>query len=63
MLTDDWTQSTYCTSGDCVEARATADGSVEVRDSKQNGTGPVLAFTADEWTAFLAGANDGQFKL
>lgn len=45
----------------CVEAKIHDDGSVDVRDSKQNGTGPVLSFTREEWAAFLDGARKGEF--
>jgi hypothetical protein len=37
------------------------DGSVQVRDTKQNGTGPVLNFSPEEFTAWLAGAKSGEF--
>jgi hypothetical protein len=36
------------------------EGSVEVRDSKDP-DGPVLRFTPSEFTAWLAGARDGEF--
>lgn len=35
---------------------------VLVRDSKDR-TGPVLAFTRDEWRAFLGGVRDGEFDI
>jgi len=31
-----------------------------VRNSRHPG-GPALLFTAEEWAAFLAGADDGEF--
>jgi hypothetical protein len=34
---------------------------VGVRDTKDNGTGPVLIFTGAEWDAFITGAKEGQF--
>jgi hypothetical protein len=43
-----------------VEA-ALIGGDVAVRDSK-NPDGPVLRFTASEWSAFLAGVRDGDFQ-
>lgn len=46
--------------GQCVEV-AFVPGWVGVRDTKQHGTGPVLAFTADEWAAFLAGVRNDEF--
>lgn len=55
-----WRTSTYSAGNGCVEV-AFADGRVGVRDSKQQGQGPVLEFTAHEWNAFLAGAREGHF--
>jgi len=45
----------------CVEIADLPDGGRAVRDSKDNGTGPVLVFTAAEWSAFIEGAKDGEF--
>ena len=39
---------------------ATADALVGVRDSKDP-VGPVLAFTPEEWSAFLAGVKADEF--
>jgi hypothetical protein len=36
-------------------------GTVHVRDTKDNGTGPELQFTIQEWEAFLDGAGKGEF--
>lgn len=47
--------------GQCVEVAFDGDA-VLVRDTKQQGRGPVLAFTRREWAAFLAGARDGEFN-
>jgi hypothetical protein len=46
--------------GDCVEVAFDGD-TVLVRDTKQQGRGPVLSFTRREWEAFLAGARGGEF--
>lgn len=46
----------------CVEVTRSDDGRVGVRDSK-NPKGPVLVFTPDEWTAFVAGVKDGEFDF
>jgi hypothetical protein len=43
----------------CVEVRHTVDGT-QIRDSK-NPDGPVLSFTAAEFTAFVDGAKAGDF--
>lgn len=45
--------------GQCVEVRR-YDGVTQVRDSKDP-DGPVLAFTAAEWRAFVGGAKVGEF--
>ena len=49
-----WVKSSYSSGqGDnCVEVAALPEGGLGVRDSKDT-TGPVLAFTADEWHAFV----------
>jgi len=50
---DRWRKSTYSGSngGNCVEV-GQAPGSVAVRDTKDNGTGPALRFTPGAWEAF-----------
>jgi phosphoribosyl-AMP cyclohydrolase len=47
-------------SGDCVELRDQA-GTIQVRDSKAAGTGPILGFSRTEFGAWLAGAKSGEF--
>ncbi|WP_312845732.1 MULTISPECIES: DUF397 domain-containing protein [Microbispora] len=49
-----------CGGGNCVEV-AFQDGRVGVRDGKQGDDSPVLAFTAEEWRAFLQEAKTGAF--
>ncbi len=56
-----WHKSTRSGGGGCVEV-ATIEHWVGVRDSKDR-QGPVLVFRFDEWEAFLAGAQDGEFDL
>ncbi len=46
--------------GNCVEVAKLPDGGAAVRDSKDP-DGPVLHFTAAEWTAFVSGVRDGEF--
>ena len=46
----------------CVEQRR-HDGMIEVRDTKDHGTGPVLRFTPDEYAAWLDGARKGEFDF
>jgi len=63
MITEQWKKSSKSgtNSGSCVEVRH-HDGAIQVRDSKDR-SGPVLRFTAREWTAFIGGAKDGEFDL
>jgi hypothetical protein len=56
-----WRKSSHSGSNGCVEVELREDR-VAVRDSK-NRSGPVLLFTPDEWKAFLAGAQEGEFEL
>ncbi|MDT0379354.1 DUF397 domain-containing protein [Streptomyces sp. DSM 42041] len=50
-----WTKSSYsAVNGDCVEVRAGGPEPVQVRDSKAL-RGPVVAFSAETWAAFLDG--------
>ena len=44
----------------CVEI-APAERAVLVRDTKDHGTGPILAFPGTPWTAFLAAVRAGEF--
>ena len=46
--------------GSCVELRRHA-GMVEIRDTKDHGTGPALRFRPDEFAAWLNGARRGEF--
>jgi len=57
-----WRKSTRSNNqGDCVEVAFLGDGGAAVRDSKDQGSGSVLRYTASEWTAFLGGVKDGEF--
>jgi Domain of unknown function (DUF397) len=55
--------SSYCNGGGCVEVGRTPDGPVVVRDSKDPERRASLVFTAEEWTAFVAGVKNGEFDL
>ncbi len=48
-----WRKSSYSSGngGECVEV-ASPEGTVAVRDTRQNGTGPVLRFTPAAWHRF-----------
>ena len=59
-----WIKSTFSNGSggnNCVEVAFLGE-TVVVRDSK-NPTGLPLVFSLAEWTAFLAGANAGEFDL
>lgn len=57
-----WRKSHFSNmNGNCIEIGRVLPDRIGVRDTKDNGTGPVLIFTGSEWSAFLAGAKDGQF--
>ena len=53
--------SSFCTCGDCVEVGTSPDGSVIVRDSKDDERSVSLAFTREEWIAFVRGVKAGEF--
>jgi len=55
-----WRKSVFSDTGACVEVAYSA-GLVGVRDTKANGAGPVLAFTEQEWRAFIRGVGTGEF--
>lgn len=46
----------------CVEVASTP-GITGVRDSKQQGLGPILAFGAEPWTTFVGKLKRGHFDL
>ena len=46
-----WTRSSYCESGCCVEV-AVREGNVMLRDGKRTDL-PYLRFSKDEWNVFL----------
>jgi hypothetical protein len=59
----DWRKSSHSnSSGNCVEV-AGADSAVGVRDSKQQGRGPVLESTRSAWQAFVRASKQGEFDL
>lgn len=64
MKTFQWTKSSFCDAGSCVEVFVDDDEDlVFVRNSN---SGAVLAaqfFTAEEWRAFTAGVKAGEFDV
>jgi Domain of unknown function (DUF397) len=62
-VSDTWFKSSLSfANGNCVEAQFLTDGGVQVRNSRDPGGG-ILAFTAEEWDAFIGGAKLGEFDL
>ncbi len=49
--------------GSCFEVARFDAGRVGVRDTKDQGSGPVLVFNQQEWAAFLGGVKAGEFDL
>jgi hypothetical protein len=69
MTSPDFTNATWHKSrrsgdngGQCVEV-AFLDNAVGVRDSKDNGNGPILVFTHEEWGTFISSTKDSEFSL
>jgi len=61
MGRDEFTRSSYCHSGACVEVAQYSD-LISIRDSKDP-DGTALHFTPEEWKAFVAGVKAGEFDL
>ncbi len=59
----DWRKATASqANGNCVEVAPVHGAGVLVRDSKDP-EGPSLHFTPAEWSAFIEGANSGEFDF
>jgi Domain of unknown function (DUF397) len=57
-----WRKSSFSNyNGSCIEVGRLQPDRIGIRDTKDNGSGPVLIFTDHEWSAFIMGAKDGQF--
>lgn len=56
MISENWRKSSHSggSGGNCVEV-ADAPGLVAVRDTKDQGTGPVLRITTEAWRTFTSG--------
>jgi hypothetical protein len=56
-----WVKSSLShANGNCVEVAWPSADLIKVRDSKYP-QGPVLRFTAAEWSTFVVGVRNGQF--
>lgn len=47
--------------GSCFEVARLGSDRLGVRDTKDNGSGPVLIFNQSEWAAFVGGIKAGEF--
>jgi Domain of unknown function (DUF397) len=47
--------------GCCVEIGRIPPDHVGIRDTKDDGAGPILVFTIPEWRAFMTAAKSGEF--
>ena len=54
--------SSFCSFGNCVEVGRSGEGAVLVRDTKDRAQ-QALAFTDEEWAAFVAGVKAGEFDF
>jgi hypothetical protein len=58
-----WLKATASDNGSqCVEVKMT-DDAVLVRDTKDEGQGPIHTYTYPEWVAFLDGVSKGEFDI
>jgi len=55
-----WFSSRSCNNSACVQVAHLPGGFVALRDSK-DATKSAHVFDAEEWSAFLAGAKNGEF--
>jgi len=61
MKISGWMKSSMSfANGNCVEVADLPGGQIGIRNSR-DAAGPVLAFTPDEWQAFLIGVRRGEF--
>ena len=57
-----WQKSSLSSyNGSCFEIARLLSDRVGVRDTKDNGSGPVLIFNQNEWSAFVGGVKAGEF--
>lgn len=52
-------RSSHCDTGSCVEVSVN-EGKIVIRNSKEPST--FLEFTPAEWSAFIGGVQDGEFR-
>lgn len=56
-----WRKSSLSVDGNCVEVAWIADSQQWALRQSQSPAGPVLAFTQEEWAAFVGGVRLGEF--
>jgi Domain of unknown function (DUF397) len=62
LTTAEWFKSSRSNGQNaCVEVAFLDGGDVALRDTKDQGRGPIMVFTAAEWDAFVGGVQDGEF--
>ena len=57
-----YTISSKCSGGSCVGVARLEDGTVMVRNTTSDSNQPI-AFTRDEWVAFIAGVKNDEFNI
>ncbi|MEV6300426.1 DUF397 domain-containing protein [Actinoplanes sp. NPDC051861] len=57
----EWSRSSFCADGACVEVAPRGDGWVSLRDSK-NPDQPPLEFSSLDWDGFLARVVAGEYR-
>jgi Domain of unknown function (DUF397) len=55
-----WRTSSACATQNCVQVAATEDAMIAVRNSSDP-DGAMVLYSSAEWSAFLAGAKNGEF--
>jgi hypothetical protein len=61
-----WHKASYSADqNECVEVGSVPAGTdvVAVRDTKAKGSGPVLAFSREAWSAFVADVKNGRLAV
>jgi hypothetical protein len=49
--------------GQCVEVADNLADIVAVRDTKDQGKGPILCFAPEQWSAFVGSVQNGDFDI